>query len=277
LDEHESPPGRQPKQPSNPWLFFALAYGWSWIAWAPPILLGWEWGELRTLISFGLGFGPLIAALFLIYRGVSDEPPSQFWRRVTDPRRIPVVWWLVILGLPFALNLLARLYPSGDTNGDRDPLTLGTVVFAVVVFGFGASFAEELGWRGYALDPLQRRYTALIASLIIGLAWGMWHLPLFLIEGSYQNSIGIGTTLFWFYMLGTVLWSILYTWIYNHTSRSILAMIVLHAFLNIAGETIGPVADQEFVHMALLALLIVVVVMGWGHRSLGPGPDGATV
>jgi uncharacterized protein len=250
---------------TNPWLFFLLAYGWSWIVWAPAVLLGWQWGELRTLISFGLGFGPLVAALVLIYVGIADESPASFWFRVRDHRRISPRWWIVILGLPFGLNLLARLWPSGATDSSPEAMTIGTILFAVIVFGFGAAIAEELGWRGYALDPLQRRYTALVASLIIGVAWAAWHLPLFLIDGSYQHGLGIGTLSFWFYMLWTVLWSVLYTWVYNNTSRSILAMIMLHALVNIAGETAGPSGDQEYARFALLSL---VTIIGWGYRSL---------
>jgi uncharacterized protein len=255
---------------SNPWIYFLLAYVWSWGVWAPAVLLGWEWGELRTLVSFGLGFGPLIAVLVLIYVGIADETPASFWHRVWDFRRIAPRWWVVILGLPLGLNLLARLWPPGVSGSSADALTIGTIIFAVVVFGFGAAIAEELGWRGYALDPLQRRYPALIASLIIGVAWAAWHMPLFFIDGSYQHSLGIGTLLFWFYMSWTVLWSILYTWIYNNTSRSILAMIVLHALVNIVGETLGPEGNQEYVRMAVLLVVTTLVVIFWDYRTLGP-------
>jgi membrane protease YdiL (CAAX protease family) len=90
----------------------------------------------------------------------------------------------VIVGLTFGLNFASRLFPAGTAGVDRDPLTIGTVIFAIVIFGPGAGFAEELGWRGYALEPLQQRYTARTASLIIGVAWSAWHLPLFLSGGN---------------------------------------------------------------------------------------------
>jgi uncharacterized protein len=253
---------------SNPWLYFLIAYLYSWAVWSPPIIFGWEWGELRTLISFALGFGPLLAALLLVYRGHSEERPGEFWRRVYEVRRIPLTWLLVIIALPFGLNLLARVVPAGANETDATSLTIGGLVFIVLVFGFGAAFAEELGWRGYALDPLQRAYSALFASLIVGLAWGFWHLPLFFIEGTYQQELGVGTVDFWLFMAWTPLWSILYTWIYNHTSRSILAMILLHAFVNIASEIISPEGNQVYARMIVLAVFTVLVVLVWGARTL---------
>jgi uncharacterized protein len=258
---------------ANPWLYFLIAYLYSWVVWSPPIIFGWEWGELRTLVSFALGFGPLLAALLLVHRGYSEERPGEFWRRVYDYRRIPAIWLLVIIALPFGLNLVARIVPAGATDNDTTALTIGGLIFIVLVFGLGAAFAEELGWRGYALDPLQRAYSALVASIIIGLAWGFWHLPLFMIEGTYQHGLGIWTIDFWLFMAWTPLWSILYTWIYNHTGRSILAMIMLHALVNMSSEIISPEGNQIYARMVFLAALTILVVLIWGARTLTRQPE----
>lgn len=56
---------------------------------------------------------------------------------------------------------------------------------------------EEPGWRGYALDGLQSRHSALVSSLIVGIVWLAWHLPLFFIEGTWQaEHLGVGTLFF---------------------------------------------------------------------------------
>ena len=54
-------------------------------------------------------------------------------------------------------------------------------------------FIEELGWRGYVLDRLQEKRSALVSSLILGVVWSLWHLPLFFVQGSYQAGLGVGT------------------------------------------------------------------------------------
>ena len=76
---------------------------------------------------------------------------------------------------------------------------------------------EEYGWRGFALDRLQKKSSALSASLILGLIWALWHLPLFFIEGTTQAAIPMVQ-----YMLQTVVLSIFYTWLYNNTGGSVL-------------------------------------------------------
>jgi membrane protease YdiL (CAAX protease family) len=86
-------------------------------------------------------------------------------------------------------------------------------------------FTEETAWRGFALPRLQKNHSALSASLILGLLWGLWHIPLFLIPGSAQEAYPfIGFILL---ILPT---SILFTWIFNHTKGSVLIAGLFHGF-----------------------------------------------
>jgi membrane protease YdiL (CAAX protease family) len=91
----------------------------------------------------------------------------------------------------------------------------------------GGPLGEELGWRGYALPRLSAAQTPLIASIIVGILWGLWHLPLFWIRDSIQADIPIA----WF-MVSIVAESILYTWVYRHTQGSVLLVGLFHAAIN---------------------------------------------
>jgi membrane protease YdiL (CAAX protease family) len=137
---------------------------------------------------------------------------------------------------------------------------LSILPFAVGVFLFGP-LPEELGWRGYALDHLQSRYSALGASLILGTAWSLWHLPTYLIAGTFQNSIGLGSPLFWLFSLGMLPQSILMTWIYNNTRRSTLSAIIFHFSINFSGEFFDP-SNPARLYQLLLTLLAAGLV-GW--------------
>jgi hypothetical protein len=124
---------------------------------------------------------------------------------------------------------------------------------------------EELGWRGYALDRLQLEWSALSASVILGVVWALWHLPLFFIEGSYQHdSVGFATTGFWLFMAGIVALSAVFTWIYNNTERSITGIIVLHGWVNFTAEII---VVPDLLYYGLWFVLAGAIVAIWGDEN----------
>ena len=99
-------------------------------------------------------------------------------------------------------------------GGDPPAIQTETLTNPVSFLGFlllmilGGPLAEELGWRGFARDPLQKGRSALSASLILGVIWALWHLPLFFIEGTSQAAIGLGSTVFWLWHVQVVALSV---------------------------------------------------------------------
>ena len=90
---------------------------------------------------------------------------------------------------------------------------------------------EELGWRGLALPLLQRRYSPLASSLILGCIWGAWHIPAFLFSGSPQ-SIGSFPLYFIYLVCGTVLM----TAVFNATGGNLPLAIIVHGLFNLNGS-----------------------------------------
>jgi membrane protease YdiL (CAAX protease family) len=161
--------------------------------------------------------------------------------------------------------LVAKLAPGGTADGAR--AAAGTAV-AIFVVGILAGLVEEPGWRGYALDRLQTLYLALVASLVLGVIWALWHLPLLFIEGTYQNLLGRGSWQFWLFFVAIVPGSVVSAWIYNNTSRSVLAVILLHSCGNAVSELLSlEGTEQVAAFVGGLALAIVVTVM-WGASTL---------
>jgi membrane protease YdiL (CAAX protease family) len=129
--------------------------------------------------------------------------------------------------------------------------------------------SEEIGWRGYALERPQTRWNALTSSLIIGLVWALWHLPLFMMEGTSQHELGLP---FIGFLVGFVANSILYTWLYNNTKQSLWSAILLHwlftyaAQVLISGVTRSPLYNWlEYLPYVIMA---VVVVLIWKPQTL---------
>ncbi|MWV39074.1 type II CAAX endopeptidase family protein [Natrialba sp. INN-245] len=261
---------------SNPWQFFAIAFGVSYLFWIPLVVLEYDPFALPGVILFaGGGLGVPGAAIFLLFWDAEEKHRRDYWRRLVDVRRIGLRWYAVILLLVPVLNGLALLL--GILAGDAvpgferaaefaaDPVSLLPYAVFMLIFG---PLPEELGWRGYALDGLQARWNALWASLILGFVWAVWHVPMFFMIGTYQAELGVLTLPFWEFMVGATLVSVLYTWIYNNTGRSILGAVLFHFSGNFSGELIphGPVGR---LFPAVLALLVVVVVVSvYGPKTL---------
>jgi membrane protease YdiL (CAAX protease family) len=110
------------------------------------------------------------------------------------------------------------------------------LLITAVIFGG----QEEPGWRGYALPALQQRRSPLVATLILGLGWGVWHIPLYGPAG---------------FIVPLVL-AFFYSWLYNRT-QSVLLCILLHASFTAAQDHLLLTADSRIVDVVLLGTYLV--------------------
>ena len=269
-------------------LFLGLNFLWSWSFWGVAILLGEPIDQLITMLLMALGgVGPLISTLVLLFAVNSSSYRKEYVSRLFDPRRIPLKWALIILLFTPALTLIAFLLSAVlfktplilNTSGEFLSRSFGGFAWLLVFTFFFGPFPEEAGWRGYALDRLQKNHTALSASLVLGVVWALWHLPLLFIEGTYQSSLGIGSLLFWRYMLSIVAEAVFITWVYNHTQRSTLAAVLFHFVTNLnpiegifANHKVGAayLASEEALWLLFGLRLLAAVVIVWicGARTL---------
>lgn len=117
---------------------------------------------------------------------------------------------------------------------------------------------EEFGWRGYALDRLQAHYSALLSSVFLGIVWGLWHLPLFFMSGQdIYHSVPIPA-----FILGTIFLSILFTWIYNNTGRSILAVLIFHTMGNLSHFIFPAMATSlGGLYSVIINIVVVIIIL----------------
>jgi len=215
--------------------------------------------------------------LLLLFSTAATER-ADYWQRLFSVRRIRPAWFAVIALLP---ALVVGLAAFGDVLlGGRgatldaaarfrqQPLTLVPFTLFVLVFG---PVPEEMGWRGYALDPLQARFSALNASLLLGTIWTVWHLPLFFVPGTYQQQLGLGTVAFWYFMADKIPQSILMTWIYNSTARSTLSAVLFHFMVNYLGELFALTPRAEGFSIVVWIFAALVATLAVGPRTLKSG------
>ena len=248
--------------------FFVLSFAFSW----------WPW----PLYAYGLspapiiGFGPFLAALMVLALTTGRQSVKDLLRRMVR-WRVSWQWYALALGLPLGITSAAAAINLGLGASLVAPLEVGalpdlatTFVLLLLVPGIGGAW-EEPGWRGYALPRLQVRYPGSIASLLLGLVWGAWHLPLFL-----------AGTIPWSDLVLIMAITIVYTWIYNKTQGSVLVLMLAHAANNtIAGGYfllmfLGADADRMAWLLAVLWWaaaygLILISEHELGRRRSAPG------
>jgi len=241
--------------------YFTLTYISSWLVWTPMVLSGFD---SRLLLVSGT-FCPLASALLLtaLIDGCSGirDLLSRFliWR-------VKVGWYLWCFFGSAAVVLAAiliHLAAGGDSPAWNDPAKLYLVIPVFLYVLVFSVLGEETGWRGFALPRLQKRIGALGSSLIIGIGWGVWHLPLFWISGNFHRQIP-----FSLFLLQDIALAVLMTWLYNATGGSLLLVHLFHAASNTTlgvlpilpidtGGTLRPL----WIAVGFLYMLTLVIVL----------------
>ena len=116
---------------------------------------------------------------------------------------------------------------------------------------------EEFGWRGLLLPELQKKYDATISTLIVGVIWVIWHIPLWFIADTSQQEIN-----FLFFALIVMLMNFMFTWFYNNT-KSIFLTVFFHAFINTLAtiKLLNMVVDDLPRQLLLVGLYLVAVII----------------
>lgn len=251
-------------------LFLALTLALSYLVfWGPLALfqitaisfvgnkMGPVWAVVLYLIG---GFVPSGVAVALVSLREGKTGLSELWRRMTQFR----IGWrvylaavaVVVFGTACQIGLNTLL---GQAFDPKLFLVQLPSFLPLLVLG---PLSEELGWRGYAQDRLQSRWSPQLAGVIVGIVWAFWHLPLFFMPGTSQHELHVP---FVGFLIGIVSMSVMFAWLHNHSGGSIWTAIFFHwiytysAQVVATGVTRNPVYNWlEYVPYVLAALLIVL-------------------
>lgn len=260
------------------WLFFILALGWSWLFWIPLIFLKLVFNTMPGVILYSIGgLGPLLSAIYLVRTIQPKDARHEFWSRVIDYKRVPWRWFFAALFIPILVAifsvLISRFISTEYTNWQplwlviQNPVMFVFFLVSTLLFG---PLPEEIGWRGYGLESLQTKYSAVQSSLIIGIFWVIWHTPLFLTKDSaFAAAYPLFSPGFWLWVASLLSISIIMTWIFNHTEKSTLTAILLHFSMSAASGffSFQPQMQSVMLFGFFLFALFALVVSG---SSLSP-------
>lgn len=203
---------------------------------------------------------PSGTAIALIAAREGKPGLQKLWRRIIQFR---IGWRMYLAGI--AIVVFGTVCQIGLNNLQGHTFDLDLFLLqlptlpALLILG---PLSEELGWRGYAQDRLQKRWSPQVAGVIVGVVWALWHLPLFFMPGTSQHELGIPFVGFFFGIVGM---SLIFAWLHNHTGGSVWTAIYFHWIYTFAAQVVATGVTRnatynwlEYTPYMLVALLVVI-------------------
>jgi len=194
--------------------------------------------------------------------------------------RVGIGWWgfaLLYTGVIAAAALFLASLVGGVTVDWSAFGPVWRIVPGMLVLIILAGLGEEFGWRGFLVPRLQVQHNALVSSLVIGALHSLWHVPLFLVDGTAQHGwaqqVGL-IPAFLGYSVFVIAWAIQLTWVFNNTRGSVLLVAVVHGagnawiggYFNVHGQA-GMVGNNLLAILMAVVALAIVLVAGPIHLS----------
>jgi membrane protease YdiL (CAAX protease family) len=273
-------------------LFYLITCAYTWLMWSPVMLFPSAADRLVGIVSWPCTYGPTVGAIATAWI-TTGRKETWRWLKSIYRWRIPFIWYLtgaVLLNVAFAALHLGTV----SLLGGRIALVEGPipwyghlVLFLVsvsVLWPIGSGAGEETGWRGFALPKLLDHMHPLLANLILGLAWALWHLPMLLTPAWSGSSQGVLP--FFIYVIPL---SVIMSWLWSNSHGSVVPSAMLHSGSNtysrllggdmlalstvyVAGTAFGFTEIKAIVY-GVVALVIVVATKGrLGHAAPGTQP-----
>jgi membrane protease YdiL (CAAX protease family) len=245
--------------------YFVIAYAISWAIWIPMALAGARAYQGSAWPNHIPGlFGPMAAA-FVMWAIVGGRPGVKDLLRRMMLWRVAPKWYVAALS-PLAFFAVAAIAMEVSGQGWPDLAELGKFSSLPIVAAplmwlllLVTGYAEETGWRGYAVPQLLKRRSLLTTALIIGILWACWHVPSMFVIENYRE---LGVTFLPGFFIGIIAGSIFLAWLYRASGGSILIVSVWHATFNLfSGTAAAHGLVAAIVSTGVMAWAVVIVVL----------------
>lgn len=224
-----------------------------------------ESGRYVWFLLAGL-IAPFLIALVMVLASNNSNLKKNFINRLVNPRLIqPKMLPVFILLMP--LSVLVSIVLSLPLGGSvsqfqiTEAFSFSTGFVPVLLLFVLAACFEELGWRGYAFDSLETRYSYLKASIIFSVLWSFWHLPLIFVKDSYQYEIFQENI--WFavnFFASIIPMGVIVSWVCLKNRKSVLAAILFHFIINISQEMFAITQMTKCIETVVLTVVAIAII-----------------
>lgn len=248
----------------RPVLFFVLAYLFTWMFWIPAVFLPENIGIILMLIGL---IAPAVISTIFVLASDSEALKQDLKNKVFGFYKVK--WQNVILAIiVFAAIIVASILLSllfGQSIEQfaftKDFSFTGVGIAGAFITILVASIIEEVGWKGYCEDSIGDYMNWFWESMIFGVLWSLWHLPLLFIPGTYQAGLMVNPLYVVNFFISGVPMGFIITWVYLVSDRSILACMVFHLFVNFMQEKIAMTPETKCVETIVATIATIVIVL----------------
>ena len=248
----------------RPVLFFVLAYLFTWMFWIPAIFVPENIGIILMLIGL---IAPAVISTIFVLASDSEALKQDLKNKVFGFYKVK--WQNVILAIiVFAAIIVASILLSllfGQSIEQfaftEDFSFTGVGIAGAFITILVASIIEEVGWKGYCEDSIGDYMNWFWESMIFGVLWSLWHLPLLFIPGTYQAGLMVNPLYVANFFISGVPMGFIITWVYLVSDRSILACMIFHLFVNFMQEKIAMTPETKCVETIVVTVATAIIVL----------------
>ena len=264
----------------NLFLYLFTTLGLTWYLGFIPFFLGLGGTSTGDTI-FKLVAGPIpsFLALIFIFATYTTEQKKDYFKRIIDFKQMGIKWpFLLMVFYAFVCGItifISGFFLNGkipEFGGIRTLTIQPYMIFLYLFFAImSGPFNEEFGWRGFALDKLLVRYGFWIGSIILGIVWGIWHLPWYFYPGNGQYTLwNISHIHGFMYIISTITLSCVVSILYIKTNRSILSAFFSHMISNFftGSLLIYPFDEKYIVTLLYVKIVLELLVIVYFSNNL---------
>lgn len=252
----------------KPLRYFSITFSATFVLWFIGAYMSFQDDQNGSHMVFLLAglVAPFLISLVMIFRSNRSDLKADFIDRLINPRRFRLKTlpaFIFIMPLSVVLSILISLQFGGSVSQFQfaEGFSFSSGFVPVLLLLVLAATFEELGWRGYAFDSLQSRYTFFTASLIFSVLWSFWHFPLIFVKDSYQYEIFNENI--WFglnFFVSIIPMGIIISWICIKNRKSVIAAIVFHFIINMSQEMLEISSLTKCIQTVVLLLVTAVII-----------------